>query len=107
MRSVFFYGSRVMLGVNRRKLLIGTAVGLTTSYAGAMTSEHDDGTLARPDRYRPSNEPDRYRPSNEDAELEPQPKADPDPSRPRSPDPVAFWSDTILGLVALDHSIDA
>jgi membrane-associated phospholipid phosphatase len=85
-------------GLNRRKLFIGTAAGLTTSYATAMTVEHADSIVERPLKRRPYDE--------EDA-PEPHPRANPDAAPPRQTDAVAFWSDTILDLVALDHSIEA
>lgn len=88
-----------MPSVNRRKLLIGTAAGLTTSYAAATTTtEYRDSAPALRSRVQARDEND---------EPEPQPRPNPDPSRSAPPDAVAFWSETILDLVALDHSIDA
>src|SRR5262245_44216992 len=65
------HGSKVMLGVNRRKLLIGGAAGLTTSYAVAKTTEYGNSVPVRVSAYQVRQEED---------EPEPQPRPDPDPS---------------------------
>jgi hypothetical protein len=63
-----------------------------------MTTDHGEPAPALTFRVRAGDGED---------EPEPQPKPDPDRSRARPPDPIAFWNETILDLVALDHSIDA
>jgi hypothetical protein len=76
------------LGLDRRKVLIGAAAELTTSFAAALDTEHGGVAEARSRHGRPA------RHDRDEPESEPQARPHPaDVKHPRPADPVRFWND--------------
>jgi membrane-associated phospholipid phosphatase len=94
------------MSMSRRKLIAGAAAGATTSFAAAAASKP---ATVRVNQYQIDQRDDLGIGEKEEHPAQPPPReerAEAVPARRPRFDPVIFWSDAVLDLCSIDHTVD-